>query len=282
MTICYLNDDFVELSKASISPLDRGFLFGDSVYEVLAAYKKNLFRLDDHVDRLNKNLELLGIKVNLSDTEIKTILKEVCLKNLEENQIIYLQISRGVEEIRNHIPKEDTKPTLFVCSFEMKNVPKENNETIKAILSSDIRWKKSSIKSTSLLANVLYKIKAQEKGVDELLMSDSGFITEGAVSNVFCVNENRIYTPPLEANILPGITRKVIIEIFRDLNLNFEEKKIDEEFLFKSDELWITNTTKGILPIIELDKKIIGDGNPGKLYQLVKQAFLKKIADCKA
>ena len=95
MTICYLNDDFVELSKASISPLDRGFLFGDSVYEVLAAYKKNLFRLDDHVDRLNKNLELLGIKVNLSNTEIKTILKEVCLKNLEENQIIYLQISRG-------------------------------------------------------------------------------------------------------------------------------------------------------------------------------------------
>ena len=164
----------------------------------------------------------------------------------------------------------------------MKNVPKENNETIKAILSSDIRWKKSSIKSTSLLANVLYKIKAQEKGVDELLMSDSGFITEGAVSNVFCVNENRIYTPPLEANILPGITRKVIIEIFQDLNLNFEEKKIDEEFLFKSDELWITNTTKGILPIIELDKKIIGDGNPGKLYQLVKQAFLKKIEDCKA
>ena len=107
-------------------------------------------------------------------------------------------------------------------------------------------------------------------------------ITEGAVSNVFCVNENRIYTPPLEANILPGITRKVIIEIFQDLNLNFEEKKIDEEFLFKSDELWITNTTKGILPIIELDKKIIGDGNPGKLYQLVKQAFLKKIEDCKA
>ena len=164
----------------------------------------------------------------------------------------------------------------------MKNVPRENNEAIKAILSSDIRWKKSSIKSTSLLANVLYKIKAQEKGVDELLMSDSGFITEGAVSNVFCVNENRIYTPPLEANILPGITIKLIIEIFQDLNLNFEEKKIDEEFLFKSDELWITNTTKGILPIIELDKKIIGDGNPGKLYQLVKQAFLKKIEDCKA
>lgn len=281
MTICYLNEDFIELSKASISPLDRGFLFGDSVYEVLAAYNKNLFRLDDHINRLNKNLEFLGINLNLSDSEIKSILKEVCLKNLEKNQIIYLQISRGMEEIRNHIPKEDTKPTLFICSFEMKNVPNENNETIKAILSSDIRWKKSSVKSTSLLANVLYKIKAQEEGVDELLMSDAGFITEGAVSNVFCVNENRIFTPPLDANILPGITRKVIIEIFEDLNLNFEEKKINEEFLFKSDELWITNTTKGILPIVELDKKIIGNGIPGKLFQSVKQGFLKKIEDCK-
>ena len=165
MTICYLNEDFIELSKASISPLDRGFLFGDSVYEVLAAYNKNLFRLDDHINRLNKNLEFLGINLNLSDSEIKSILKEVCLKNLEKNQIIYLQISRGMEEIRNHIPKEDTKPTLFICSFEMKNVPNENNETIKAILSSDIRWKKSSVKSTSLLANVLYKIKAQEEGL---------------------------------------------------------------------------------------------------------------------
>ena len=281
MTICYLNEDFIELSKASISPLDRGFLFGDSVYEVLAAYNKNLFRLDDHINRLNKNLEFLGINLNFSDSEIKSILKEVCLKNLEKNQIIYLQISRGMEEIRNHIPKEDTKPTLFICSFEMKNVPNENNETIKAILSSDIRWKKSSIKSTSLLANVLYKIKAQEEGVDELLMSDAGFITEGAVSNVFCVNENRIFTPPLNANILPGITRKVIIEIFEDLNLNFEEKKINEEFLFKSDELWITNTTKGILPIVELDKKVIGNGIPGKLFQSVKQGFLKKIEDCK-
>jgi len=281
MTICYLNEDFIELSKASISPLDRGFLFGDSVYEVLAAYNKNLFRLDDHINRLNKNLEFLGINLNLSDSEIKSILKEVCLKNLEKNQIIYLQISRGMEEIRNHIPKEDTKPTLFICSFEMKNVPNENNETIKAILSSDIRWKKSSVKSTSLLANVLYKIKAQEEGVDELLMSDAGFITEGAVSNVFCVNENKIFTPPLDANILPGITRKVIIEIFEDLNLNFEEKKINEEFLFKSDELWITNTTKGILPIVELDKKVIGNGIPGKLFQSVKQGFLKKIEDCK-
>lgn len=281
MTICYLNEDFIELSKASISPLDRGFLFGDSVYEVLAAYNKNLFRLDDHINRLNKNLEFLGINLNFSDSEIKSILKEVCLKNLEKNQIIYLQISRGMEEIRNHIPKEDTKPTLFICSFEMKNVPNENNETIKAILSSDIRWKKSSVKSTSLLANVLYKIKAQEEGVDELLMSDAGFITEGAVSNVFCVNENRIFTPPLDANILPGITRKVIIEIFEDLNLNFEEKKINEEFLFKSDELWITNTTKGILPIVELDKKVIGNGIPGKLFQSVKQGFLKKIEDCK-
>ena len=117
--------------------------------------------------------------------------------------------------------------------------------------------------------------------MDELLMSDAGYLTEGAVSNVFCVNKDKIYTPPLDANILPGITRKVIIEIFEELKLNFEEKRIDEELLFESDELWVTNTTKGVLPIVELNEKIIGDGTPGVFYQSVKQAFLKKIEDCK-
>ena len=145
MSICYLNGAFLELDKASISPLDRGFLFGDSVYEVIAAYKKNLFRIDDHLDRLEKNLKSLSINIDLDNLEIESIVRKVCEKNSEENQIIYLQISRGVEAIRNHIPREDTEPTIFICSFELKNLPSENNDSIKAVLNPDIRWKKSSI-----------------------------------------------------------------------------------------------------------------------------------------
>ena len=280
MSICYLNGNFVELSKASISPLDRGFLFGDSVYEVLAAYEKNLFRLDDHMERLKKNLESLSINIALENSEIKSILQKVCEKNPEENQIIYLQISRGAEAIRNHIPMKETQPTIFICSFELKNVPSEKNDPITAVLNPDIRWKKSSIKSNSLLANVLYKMHANDEGYDELLMSDDGFLTEGAVSNLFCVKENKVFTPPLESNILPGVTRKVIIEIIKDINLSCEEVKIDEEFLFNSDELWITNTTKGILPVIKVNNKKIGNGAKGEIYRSVMKAFLRKIEDC--
>ena len=280
MSICYLNGNFVELSKASISPLDRGFLFGDSVYEVLAAYEKNLFRLDDHMERLKKNLESLSINIALENSEIKSILQKVCEKNSEKNQIIYLQISRGAEAIRNHIPIKETQPTIFICSFELKNVPSEKNDPITAVLNPDIRWKKSSIKSNSLLANVLYKMNANDEGYDELLMSDDGFLTEGAVSNLFCVKEKKVFTPPLESNILPGVTRKVIIEIIKDINLSCEEVKIDEEFLFNSDELWITNTTKGILPVIKVNNKKIGNGAKGEIYRLVMKAFLRKIEDC--
>ena len=281
MSICYLNKGFTDLDQASISPLDRGFLFGDSVYEVFAAYEKKLFRIEDHLERLFLNLQSLKISNPYSRDEIESLVKEVCIKNEERNQIIYLQISRGMEKIRNHIPDKNIKPTLFICSFEMLNPPSQELDSFEVILSKDIRWKKSSIKSNSLLANVIYKMKANEEGVDELIMSDNGFITEGAVSNIFCVKKDMIFTPPLETNILPGVTRKVILEILNELNLKCEEESITEDFLLSSDELWITNTTKGVVPILKVDGKVLGDGNIGKVYQQVKQKFLKKIEDCK-
>ena len=281
MSICYLNKGFTDLDQASISPLDRGFLFGDSVYEVFAAYEKKLFRIEDHLERLFLNLQSLKISNPYSRDEIESLVKEVCIKNEERNQIIYLQISRGMEKIRNHIPDKNTKPTLFICSFEMLNPPSQESDSFEVILSNDIRWKKSSIKSNSLLANVIYKMKANEEGVDELIMSDNGFITEGAVSNIFCVKKDMIFTPPLETNILPGVTRKVILEILNELNLKCEEESITEDFLLSSDELWITNTTKGVVPILKVDGKVLGDGNIGKVYHQVKQKFLKKIEDCK-
>ena len=281
MSICYLNNGFTDLDQASISPLDRGFLFGDSVYEVFAAYEKKLFRIEDHLESLFLNLQSLKISNPYSRDEIESLVKEVCLKNEERNQIIYLQISRGMEKIRNHIPDKNTTPTLFICSFEMLNPPNQESDFFEVILSKDIRWKKSSIKSNSLLANVIYKMKANEEGVDELIMSDNGYITEGAVSNIFCVKKDMIFTPPLETNILPGVTRKVILEILNELDFKYKEEAITEDFLLSSDELWITNTTKGVVPILKVDGKVLGDGNIGKVYQQVKQKFLKKIEDCK-
>ena len=281
MSICYLNKGFTDLDQASISPLDRGFLFGDSVYEVFAAYEKKLFRIEDHLERLFLNLQSLRISNPYSRDEIESLVKEVCIKNEERNQIIYLQISRGREKIRNHIPDKNTKPTLFICSFEM-SILLTKNRILSSYFKQRYSLEKSSIKSNSLLANVIYKMKANEEGVDELIMSDNGYITEGAVSNIFCVKKDTIFTPPLETNILPGVTRKVILEILNELDFKYEEEAITENFLLSSDELWITNTTKGVVPILKVDGKVLGDGNIGKVYQQVKQEFLKKLRIAKS
>ena len=149
----------------------------------------------------------------------------------------------------------------------------------KAILLEDFRWRKSQIKATSLLANVIYRSAAKDKGVFETILFENGFITEGAVSNVFCCTDNKIITPPLSENILPGITRKVILEVIQDISLEYEESKIPIESFLEAKEIWVTNSTKGIIPIIDLDGKKIGSGNPGEKYLKVSEAFMAKLLD---
>ena len=229
MSICYLNGKFLDLKEAKISPLDRGFLFGDAIYEVIASYNNKPFKIEDHLDRLFINLKDIKISVNYSRQEVKNILESVIEENDLSNQIIYLQISRGHEDIRDHIPGPSPSPTIFVCSFPLKNIPNAQTTSIKASLKKDFRWRKSNIKSTSLLANVMYKIQASEEDFFEIILQENGYITEGAVSNVFCVKNNEVKTPSLENNILPGITRSVIIDIVNKIGIKITESKISVE-----------------------------------------------------
>ena len=274
MSICYLNGKFLDLKEAKISPLDRGFLFGDAIYEVIASYNNKPFKIEDHLDRLFINLKDIKISVNYSRQEVKNILESVIEKNDLSNQIIYLQISRGHEDIRDHIPGLCPSPTIFVCSFPLKNIPNAQTTSIKASLKKDFRWRKSNIKSTSLLANVMYKIQASEEDFFEIILQENGYITEGAVSNVFCVKNNEVKTPSLENNILPGITRSVIIDIVNKIGIKMTESKISVEDFMNSDEIWITNTTKGILLVSEVDEMKVS--NSSDLYKKVLKKFIEE------
>ena len=276
MSICFLNDKYLDIQKAKISPLDRGFLFGDAIYEVIIAINKKPFELGAHLTRLKKNIS--SLKYSLSDQiDLEEIIQEVISRNKFLNQIIYVQISRGTDTIRDHIPSNDLTPTIFVSSHELKTDFSPSSGE-KAILLEDFRWRKSQIKATSLLANVIYRSEAKNQEVFETILFENGFITEGAVSNVFCCIDNKILTPPLTENILPGVTRKVILKLIQDTSFEYEETKISLDSFLSAEEIWVTNSTKGVIPIIELDGKKIGSGLPGEKYLQISKAFINKIS----
>ena len=276
MSICFLNDKYLDIQKAKISPLDRGFLFGDAIYEVIIAINKKPFELGAHLTRLKKNIS--SLKYSLSDQiDLEEIIQEVISRNKFLNQIIYVQISRGTDTIRDHIPSNDLTPTIFVSSHELKTDFSPSSGE-KAILLEDFRWRKSQIKATSLLANVIYRSEAKHQEDFETILFENGFITEGAVSNVFCCIDNKILTPPLTENILPGVTRKVILELIQDTSFEYEETKITVDSFLSAEEIWVTNSTKGVIPIIELDGKKIGSGLPGEKYLQISKAFISKLS----
>ena len=276
MSICFLNDKYLDIQKAKISPLDRGFLFGDAIYEVIIAINKKPFELGAHLTRLKKNIS--SLKYSLSDQiDLEEIIQEVISRNKFLNQVIYVQISRGTDIVRDHIPSNDLTPTIFVSSHELKTDFSPSSGE-KAILLEDFRWRKSQIKATSLLANVIYRSEAKHQEVFETILFENGFITEGAVSNVFCCIDNKILTPPLTENILPGVTRKVILELIQDTSFEYEETKINVDSFLSAEEIWVTNSTKGVIPIIELDGKKIGSGLPGEKYLQISKAFIRKLS----
>tara|TARA_B100001939_G_scaffold135574_1_gene117713 strand:+ start:18 stop:851 length:834 start_codon:yes stop_codon:yes gene_type:complete len=276
MSICFLNDKYLDIQEAKISPLDRGFLFGDAIYEVIIAVNKKPFELGAHLTRLKKNIS--SLRYSLSDQfDLEEIILEVISRNKFINQVIYVQISRGTDIVRDHIPSDDLIPTIFVSSHELKTEFSPSSGE-KAILLEDFRWRKSQIKATSLLANVIYRSEAKHQEVFETILFENGFITEGAVSNVFCCINNKIITPPLTENILPGVTRKVILELIQNTSLEYEEIKIPVDSFLSAEEIWVTNSTKGIIPIIELDGKKIGSGLPGEKYLQISKAFINKIS----
>lgn len=270
MSTVYLNGEFKPLADASINVLDRGFTFGDGVYEVIPVFNRNIFRLDEHLQRLENSLNAIYMDNPLSKDEWHSIFKQLIEYLEDTDQSIYLQITRGVSE-RDHDISLAEKPTIFAMSRPI--VKKDLSSGIKAITNEDIRWQYCNIKAITLLPSVLLRHKAKEQGAKEAILFRDGYVTEGAASNVFVVEGDMVYTPPKTQQVLPGITRDLVVEILANNNINIIEAPVKLTQLLSADEIWITSSTWEIVPVVELDNKPVGKGSTGPMWEKANRFY---------
>ncbi len=270
----YLNGEFVPEHTACIPVLDRGFLFGDSIYEVIPAYGGRPFRWEHHLRRMQHSLDAIHITNPLRDDEWLAIFDRLTAQLPGQDQKLYLQITRGVMPARNHLHTDDLMPTVLVMSEAMKP---RNQATvlrgIKAITLEDIRWQRCDIKATTLLANILARQQAAEQGADEAILVRDGHALEGSASNLFMVSHGLVITPPKDSHILPGITRDLTLELAAEAGVPFAEAVISEEELAEADEIWVTSSSREIMPVTELNGRPVGSGTPGPLWQRLDAQF---------
>lgn len=261
--IVYINGEYHSKAEARISILDRGFLFGDGVYELIPVYNGNAFYIESHLERLRSSLSLINIDSSkIVNEKLSEIILNIIKKNNYINHYIYIHISRGADLKRNHIYSNLIKPTVLVMGEDYKPFDEEEIKTgKKAVTENDYRWLKSNIKSTSLLANVLIKNYASDNAAYEALLIRDGQLTEGSASNVFIVKDDVIKTPTLSNKLLPGITRKFLTDLINENNLILEECDITEAELFNADEIFCSSSTNPVVPIVKVNNELISESS---------------------
>ncbi len=274
LPVCYLNGAYLALADARVSPLDRAFLFGDAVYEVLPVYAGRPFRLREHLDRLTRSLDGIRMRPPLSHPAWADICVELTRRNGGGDLYLYLQVSRGAEFGRNHAWPDDLAPTIFAFATALDPPPKRLiAQGVAAVTAVDTRWARRDIKSTALLANVLLKRIAVDAGAYETILLESGFLTEGSSTTVHVIEGGRILTPPNGPHILPGTTRDVVVELAEKLGMPAESAEVSEARLRGAGEIWLAFSTRGVLPVTTLDKAPVGDGVPGPHFRRMHAAF---------
>jgi D-alanine transaminase len=278
MAIAYLNGHFLPLEEARISPLDRGFLFADGVYEVIPAYGSKLFRLQEHLDRLNNSLAAIALTNPLSAQQWTDMFNQLIRHNGGGNLYIYLQITRGAAEKRDHaFPNPPVAPTLFAMTGQIPAPAADMPDTatgVAAITLDDIRWSRCDIKSVALLANVMLRQQAINEGAAEAILIRDGFATEGTASSFFIVREGSIITPPKSHLILPGITRDLVVELARQHGMAVQEREITEAELKSADEIWLSSSTREVVPVTRLNGHPLGGGLPGPLWKQIARHYV--------
>ncbi|MFC3095579.1 D-alanine aminotransferase [Alteromonas sediminis] len=276
MTVAFLNDQWMALEEAKISPLDRGFLYGDGVYEVIPVHKGQPVALNAHVSRLTRGLSDIKLHVNKTSEEWRSLIIDVVTHNQRGDEpadytAIYLHVSRGADTKRHHAFPQGITPTVFAFSFDIPPPPPKQRENVNCLqvgLSEDKRWKRCHIKSTSLLGNVLHYQAAAEQGLAEtILYNEHRQVTEASSCNVFAVIAGIVVTPPLDLQLLPGITRLCVIQALKSAHIPVEERVLTVEELLRSDEVWLTSSTKEIAPVSQVDGHLIGDGRAGEYWE---------------
>ncbi len=278
----FLNGELLPLEEAKVPVLDRGFIFGDGVYELVPVYSRVAFRLDEHLARLERSLGEAKIRNPYSRQRWREIIYQLVDAQPFEDQGVYFQVTRGVAK-RDHAFPRDAQPTVFMMANPLVNPPPQLVERgASAVTAVDYRWHRCDIKSISLIGNCLLRQASADAGAAETILFRDGKLTEASASNVFIVKRGVIVSPPKSSLILPGITYDVVTELARANGMPLEFREVPEAEVRSADEIWVTSSSKEVLAIVSLDGRKVGDGKPGpqfrriyELYQEFKRSVMR-------
>lgn len=274
----FLNGQFVDQDKALISPMDRGFLFGDGIYEVIPCYKGSPVGLELHLARMNKGLAEIGIEYTANTSQWLTHISKLIGQFDSESVGIYIHISRGTDTKRFHAYPKNISPTIFAYGFEIppsQSLDRNKAKAYEVITVEDLRWQRCHIKSTSLLGNIMHFQQGQDAQKDEVILyNQKGLVTEAAACNVFVIKDGLIMTPKLDNHILPGITRRILLDALAQAGgFSVSEQDISLTQLKSADEIWITSSSKEVAAVVKVDDCVLGDGLPGEIWQAAQTAY---------
>ena len=271
--LVYLNGEYLPLSEARIPVLDRGFIFGDGVYEVIPVYDRRPFRLQHHLGRLQHSLDGIRLANPHSQAEWEALIGRIIEQAEWPDQGVYLQVTRGPAP-RDHAFPKAAQPTVFVMAMALSTPSAAVVEQgVAAISAVDDRWQHCDLKATSLLANVLLRQRSVDAGCAETILLRDGLLTEGSASSIFAVKDGVILAPPHSSLVLPGITYDVVVELAGQAGIPLQMRPIPEAELRAADEIWLTSSTKEITAVVRLDGQPIGDGRPGPLFRRLHAAY---------
>ncbi|MCB1855728.1 MAG: aminotransferase class IV [Halieaceae bacterium] len=278
MSTVYLNGQYMPMHEARISPMDRGFLFGDGIYEVVPSYDGRLVGFLPHLERMQQGLDAIEIDLRVDHAVWRTIAEQLIARNGGGNLGIYFHVSRGADTQRNHAYPEGLEPTIYAFAFEIPPAPvadKSAASCYSVATAEDLRWKRCNIKSTALLGNVMHYQYGHARGHKETILYNSeGELTEAAACNVFVVSGGVVATPLLDHQKLPGITRLMLLEILRRHgSIPVEERVVRREELDGADEVWLTSSSKEIAPVVQIDGKPVGNGEVGDVWLAAQRLY---------
>jgi len=273
MSIAYLNGEWNPMSETKISVLDRGFMFGDGVYEVIPVYKEKAFTLKEHLARLGRSLDEIKITNPMNETQWTSLIEEAIRRSDEYDALVYIQITRGASESREHVWPENTPATVLVMVYDAPLLSRKEVKPYKVITLEDFRWQKGHIKSVSLVASGLFKNEAVSRGADDSVLIRNGYVTEASASNVYIVKNGVLITPPTSNSILHGITRQLVLSLARADGIAVEEREISVEELDEADEVIISSAGHEVWPVGSVNGKPVGNGEGGVVWQRLDQLF---------
>ncbi|MCR5866629.1 D-amino acid aminotransferase [Aquincola sp. J276] len=276
-TPCYLNGEYTRLCDAKVSVLDRGFIFGDGVYEAIPVYDRRLFRFDEHIARLGRSLAKLRIPNPMDEARWLSVVRRLVADHPAGTQLVYIQVTRGVA-MRDHVPPADPVPTVFVMTNELKQASAEQrHQGVACITARDFRWERGDIKSTSLLGSVLARMVSADQGATETILFRDGWLTEASSSNVWVVQEGALLGPPKSEHLLEGIRYELLRELCEDMGIAYNLRPIAEADVLAADEVLLSSATKEVLPVTRIDGAEVGHGalrgKPGPVYARLYEAY---------